>query len=308
MIKKILTFISRKKNLFLMFFLIILIILFFVGITNLKYKDSSNKYITSALVNPKYLSQIQTIEFENKFNLVKINENWFVKINENKYPADTNKIKDMLKNFTKVIKMYKKSYSKKEKSQYFQKITSSNYNNCLLFYTSLENLSDKENISSICFGETDFTNTKIDILNLKNDEIFQAENIYTEYINPDVTFFIRKDFFPQNLSQNYSKIQQIIIKDFAQNQSIIYDKLNKNSEDKFYKKLNQILLLRSDDVQLNLSEKINNSKPITQVILSLGNDTTSNFSVYFIDNKFYVKTQDNLIFGISEWTYNRIGE
>ena len=77
---------------------------------------------------------------------------------------------------------------------------------------------------------------------------------------------------------------------------------------KFYKKLNQILLLRSDDVQLNLSEKINNSKPITQVILSLGNDTTSNFSVYFIDNKFYVKTQDNLIFGISEWTYNRIGE
>ena len=68
------------------------------------------------------------------------------------------------------------------------------------------------------------------------------------------------------------------------------------------------MLLRSDDVQLNLSEKINNSKPITQVILSLGNDTTSNFSVYFIDNKFYVKTQDNLIFGISEWTYNRIGE
>lgn len=308
MIKKILTFISRKKILFLMFFLIILIILFFVGITNLKYKDSSNKYVTSALVNPKYLSQIQTIEFENKFNLVKINENWFVKINENKYPADTNKIEEMLKNFTKVIKMYKKSYSKKEKSQYFQKIISSNYNNCLLFYTSLGIFSNKENISSICFGETDFTNTKIDILNLKNDEIFQAENIYTEYINPDVTFFIRKDFFPQNLSQNYSKIQQIIIKDFAKNNTIIYDKLNKNSEDKFYKKLNQILLLRSDDVQLNLSEKINNSKPITQVILSLGNDTTSNFSVYFIDNKFYVKTQDNLIFGISEWTYNRIGE
>ena len=297
-----------KKNLFLMFFLIILIILFFVGITNLKYKDSSNKYITSALVNPKYLSQIQTIEFENKFNLVKINENWFVKINENKYPADTNKIEDMLKNFIKVIKLYKKSYSKKEKSQYFQKIISSNYNNCLLFYTSLENFSNKENISSIFFGETDFTNTKIDILNLKNDEIFQVENIYTEYINPDVAFFIRKDFFPQNLSQNYSKIQQIIIKDFVKNHTIIYDKLNKNSEDKFYKKLNQILLLRSDDVQLNLSEKINNSKPITQVILSLGNDTTSNFSVYFIDNKFYVKTQDNLIFGISEWTYNRIGE
>lgn len=308
MIKKILTFISRKKNLFLMFFLIILIILFFVGIKNLKYKDSSNKFITSALVNPKYLSQIQTIEFENKFNLVKINENWFVKINENKYPADTNKIEEMLNNFTKVIKMYKKSYSKKEKSQYFQKIISSNYNNCLVFYTSLENFSNKENISSICFGETDFTNTKIDILNLKNNEIFQAENIYTEYINPDVTFFIRKDFFPQNLSQNYSKIQQIIIKDFVKNHTIIYDKLNKNSEDKFYKKLNQILLLRSDDVQLNLSEKINNSKPITQVILSLGNDTTSNFSVYFIDNKFYVKTQDNLIFGISEWTFNRIVE
>lgn len=297
-----------KKNLFLMFFLIILIILFFVGITNLKYKDSSNKYITSALVNPKYLSQIQTIEFENKFNLVKINENWFVKINENKFPADINKIEDMLKNFIKVIKMYKKSYSKKEKSQYFQKIISSNYNNCLLFYTSLENFSNKEIISSICFGETDFTNTKIDIFNLKNDEIFQVENIYTEYINPDVAFFIRKDFFPQNLSQNYSKIQQIIIKDFVKNHTIIYDKLNKNSEDKFYKKLNQILLLRSDDVQLNLSEKINNSKPITQVILSLGNDTTSNFSVYFIDNKFYVKTQDNLIFGISEWTYNRIVE
>ena len=89
MIKKILTFISRKKNLFLMFFLIILIILFFVGIKNLKYKDSSNKFITSALVNPKYLSQIQTIEFENKFNLVKINENWFVKINEQKMKNET---------------------------------------------------------------------------------------------------------------------------------------------------------------------------------------------------------------------------
>ena len=138
MIKKILTFISRKKNLFLMFFLIILIILFFVGIKNLKYKDSSNKFITSALVNPKYLSQIQTIEFENKVNLVKINENWFVKINENKYPADTNKIEEMLKNFIKVIKIKKKSYSKKEKSHFFQKIISSNYNNCLLFYTSLE--------------------------------------------------------------------------------------------------------------------------------------------------------------------------
>ena len=308
MLKKILSISSRKKNLILITFLLLLIVLFFVGITNLKYKNSSNKYITSALVNPKYLSQIKTIEFKNKFTLVKYSNEWFVKINENKYPADTNKIDDMLNIFTKTITIYKKVYTKKEKYKYLQKRKNNKDNSCIFFYTSLDIFLNKENISSLCFGESDFTNTKIDIINLKNDEIYQAENIYTEYINPDETFFIRKDFFPQNLSKNYSKIQQIIIKDFAKNNVIIYDKLNKTSEEKFYKKLNQILLLRSDDVQLNLSDKINKLNPVTQVIINLGNDASYKIYVYLLDNKYYVQTDDNLIFGISEWTYNRIGE
>ena len=85
-------------------------------------------------------------------------------------------------------------------------------------------------------------------------------------------------------------------------------KSNKNHQDLFYKKLNQILLLRSDDLQINLTDKISKLNPVVKVQLELGNNTTSGFSVYQLNNKFYVQTQDNLVFGISDWTFNRIVE
>lgn len=288
----------NKKNLCLSIILTILVIIFVVGLNNLKYKNSSNKYVSTALVNPKYKSEISKITFNN-FNLIKKANLWKVEINNNYYPADNKKINDLISNLTKVIKLYKKEYSKKRKS-----IT--NYNNSLLFYTSSEDFQYKE-ISSIGFGLTDFTNTKIEVINLKNNEVYQTENIYTEFLNKDYTYFIRKEFFPEEITNKYDIVQEIKIENFITNKTNYYTKTT-NNNDSFYKKLNQILLLRSEDLQLNLYENLTQEKPITQVNLELGNNTSASFSVYYFNNEYYVKTQENLIFKISQWTMNRIVE
>ena len=68
------------------------------------------------------------------------------------------------------------------------------------------------------------------------------------------------------------------------------------------------MLLRSEDLQLNLYENLTQEKPITQVNLELGNNTSASFSVYYFNKEYYVKTQENLIFKISQWTMNRIVE
>lgn len=288
----------NKKNLCLSIILTILVIIFVVGLNNLKYKNSSNKYISTALVNPKYKSEISKITFNN-FNLIKKANLWKVEINNNYYPADNKKINDLISNLTKVIKLYKKEYSKKRK-------TITNYNNSLLFYTSSEDFQYNE-ISSIGFGLTDFTNTKIEVINLKNNEVYQTENIYTEFLNKDYTYFIRKEFFPEEITNNYNAVQEIKIENFITNKTNYYTKTTINN-DFFYKKLNQILLLRSEDLQLNLYENLTQEKPITKVNLELGNNTSASFSVYYFNNEYYVKTQENLIFKISQWTMNRIVE
>ena len=288
----------KKTNLILSLILAILVIIFFVGINNLKYKDSSNKYVNSALLNPKYFNQIKVIQFDDDLFVKKINDQWQVEFNGKKYPADTNKIEDLLKTFTKTIKMYKKSYNKGVLSM----------NDCILFYTSLDIFSKTQSVSALKFGQADFTNSKIDITNLKTNVVYQTENYFSDYINPSVEFFVRKDFIPENVTKDSSKIQEILIKDFVQNKNLVLQKSNKNQEDLFYKKLNQILLLRSDDLQINLTDEISKLNPVVKVQLELGNNTTSGFSVYQLENKYYVLTQDNLVFGISDWTFNRIVE
>lgn len=288
----------NKKNLCLSIILTILVIIFVVGLNNLKYKNSSNKYISTALVNPKYKSEISKITF-NDFNLIKKANLWKVEINNNYYPADNKKINDLISNLTKVIKLYKKEYNKNKKDIPM-------YNNSLLFYTSSESFQYKE-ISSIGFGLTDFTNTKIEVINLKNNEVYQTENIYTEFLNKDYTYFIRKEFFPEEITNNYDIVQEIKIENFITNKTNFYTKTT-NNNDFFYKKLNQILLLRSEDLQLNLYDNLTQEKPITQVNLELGNNTSASFSVYYFNNEYYVKTQENLIFKISQWTMNRIVE
>ena len=288
----------KKTNLILSLILAILVIIFFVGINNLKYKDSSNKYVNSALLNPKYFNQIKVIQFDDNLFVKKINDQWQVEFESKKYPADTNKIEDLLKTFTKTIKMYKKSYTKGLLS----------INNCILFYTSLDIFSESQSVSALKFGQADFTNSKIDITNLKTNVVYQTENYFSDYINPSVEFFVRKDFIPESVTKDSSKIQEIVIKDFVQNKNFVLQKSNKNQEDLFYKKLNQILLLRSDDLQINLTDEISKLNPVVKVQLELGNNTTSGFSVYQLENKYYVQTQDNLVFGISDWTFNRIVE
>ena len=288
----------KKTNLILSLILAILVIIFFVGINNLKYKDSSNKYVNSALLNPKYFNQIKVIQFDDDFFVKKINDQWQVEFDGKKFPADTNKIEDLLKAFTKTIKMYKKSYTKDVLSM----------NNCILFYTSSDIFSESQSVSALKFGQADFTNSKIDITNLKTNVVYQTENYFSDYINPSVEFFVRKDFIPESVTKDSTKIQQILIKDFVQNINLVLQKSNKNQEDLFYKKLNQILLLRSDDLQINLTDEISKLNPVVKVQLELGNNTTSGFSVYQLENKYYVQTQDNLVFGISDWTFNRIVE
>lgn len=288
----------KKTNLILSLILAILVIIFFVGINNLKYKDSSNKYVNSALLNPKYFNQIKVIQFNDDLFVKKVNDQWQVEFDGKKYPADTNKIEDLLKTFTKTIKMYKKSYTKDNLS----------INNCILFYTPLDTFSESQSVSALKFGQADFTNSKIDITNLKTNVVYQTENYFSDYINPSVEFFVRKDFIPESVTKNSTKIQEILIKDFVQNKNLVLQKSNKNQEDLFYKKLNQILLLRSDDLQINLIDEISKLNPVVKVQLELGNNTTAGFSVYQLENKYYVQTQDNLVFGISDWTFNRIVE
>ena len=288
----------KKTNLILSLILAILVIIFFVGINNLKYKDSSNKYVNSALLNPKYFNQIKVIQFNDDLFVKKVNDQWQVEFDGKKYPADTNKIEDLLKTFTKTIKMYKKSHTKGILS----------INNCILFYISLDTFSESQSVSALKFGQADFTNSKIDITNLKTNVVYQTENYFSDYINPSVEFFVRKDFIPESVSKDSSKIQEILIKDFVQNKNLVLQKSNKNQEDLFYKKLNQILLLRSDDLQINLIDEISKLNPVVKVQLELGNNTTAGFSVYQLENKYYVQTQDNLVFGISDWTLNRIVE
>ena len=288
----------KKTNLILSLILAILVIIFFVGINNLKYKDSSNKYVNSALLNPKYFNQIKVIQFDDDLFVKKINDQWQVEFDSKKYPADTNKIEDLLKTFTKTIKMYKKSYNKNTLTM----------NNCILFYTSSDIFSESQSVSALKFGQADFTNSKIDITNLKTNIVYQTENYFSDYINPSVEFFVRKDFIPESITKDSSKIQEILIKDFVQNKNLVLQKSNKNQEDLFYKKLNQILLLRSDDLQINLIDEISKLNQVVKVQLELGNNTSSGFSVYQLENKYYVVTQDNLFFGISDWTFNRIVE
>src|SRR5574344_233271 len=157
--------ISFYTTYILLLLILSLIVIFFVSLS-LTLNKYSDKTKLSALVNPKYLSDIKLIQITDDINnqeilLQKNTDNKWYLINKNLQEnilADSEYIDNLLKNFTNVLNMYEYSDKKQVKCKF-------STNNSILFYTSSDIFDNKiknsQLVSFLSFGYDDITGSLV---------------------------------------------------------------------------------------------------------------------------------------------------
>lgn len=298
--------ISFYSTYILLLLILSLIVIFFVSLS-LTLNKYSDKTKLSALVNPKYLSDIKLIQITDDINnqeilLQKNTDNKWYLINKNLQEnilADSEYIDNLLKNFTNVLNMYEYSDKKQVKCNF-------STNNSILFYTSSDIFDNKiknsQLVSFLSFGYDDITGSLVSVFNNKNSYFYLQKDVL-DYVNLNLQKFIIKDFFPIKDIYN-NPIHQAIIKTPNSNLTLLV-----TNDSNFNSKIEKLILLRSNDIDLSLTTNKPDLSKNFQLSITLvsGNLLTYQLELYKVNNQNIVKA-NNIYYKISQWTADTINE
>lgn len=298
--------ISFYSTYILLLLILSLIVIFFVSLS-LTLNKYSDKTKLSALVNPKYLSDIKLIQITDDINnqeilLQKNTDNKWYLINKNLQEnilADSEYIDNLLKNFTNVLNMYEYSDKKQVKCKF-------STNNSILFYTSSDIFDNKiknsQLVSFLSFGYDDITGSLVSVFNNKNSYFYLQKDVL-DYVNLNLQKFIIKDFFPIKDIYN-NPIHQAIIKTPNSNLTLLV-----TNDSNFNSKIEKLILLRSNDIDLSLTTNKPDLSKNFQLSITLvsGNLLTYQLELYKVNNQNIVKA-NNIYYKISQWTADTINE
>lgn len=299
-----------NKNIILAVLNLLLIVLFFLSFnSHFTNKDTSEKLKTE-LINEKYINSISKIQLSQgnkKLYLIKIDDFWILKTDENSktaIPADMIKIEKFITDFTTLREIKKLSNKISEKNNY-----GFDDNNTFLIRYYV----DDDNFSDLIFGGQDFSLSTRYLMVSNKATVFELDDSLDKYLDISVQQWSEPTIISKNVLGNVDEydVQSITITD-ENNKKITY---TNNTNKDFYNISSKFLEMRHGGIGDNIASQ-NPIKSIRfefgnkeWVTLSFYNSTEENeyiiISQYFIEsiNKKYYYTSK-----ISSWTYNRINE
>lgn len=293
---------KNKFNTYLILGCVLLVILYSFSFFKKPTVDS-RKSLKTALVNPKYKTEIDKIVIKNDENSITLEKNnsfWEISSSENpfiKLPADSQKINSFLEKLTSIIDVYKIADKKNNEENYNLDKNAYDFN----FYVKNE-LSGR-----ILFGKQDFSQTKRYVTSESNKKIFEMEDTMQNYLSVKINSWSERFIISQQVLNSIKKddIQRIIV-----NNSEKYTKNSKNWDEY----VSKLLDLRQGGI---ISQEINFDLLEYQLKLELGNKNEITIFVYKTQNEqeFALKnvyfnsstnTKSEYYSLISGWTFSKL--
>lgn len=293
---------KNKFNTYLILGCVLLVILYSFSFFKKPTVDA-RKSLKTALVNPKYKTEIDKIVIKNDENSITLEKNnsfWEISSSENpfiKLPADSQKINSFLEKLTSIIDVYKIADKKNNEENYNLDKNAYDFN----FYVKNE-LSGR-----ILFGKQDFSQTKRYVTSESNKKIFEMEDTMQNYLSVKINSWSEPFIISQQVLNSIKKddIQRIIV-----NNSEKYTKNSKNWDEY----VSKLLDLRQGGI---ISQEINFDLLEYQLKLELGNKNEITIFVYKTQNEqeFALKnvyfnsstnTKSEYYSLISGWTFSKL--
>ena len=293
---------KNKFNTYLILGCVLLVILYSFSFFKKPTVDA-RKSLKTALVNPKYKTEIDKIVIKNDENSITLEKNnsfWEISSSENpfiKLPADSQKINSFLEKLTSIIDVYKIADKKNNEENYNLDKNAYDFN----FYVKNE-LSGR-----ILFGKQDFSQTKRYVTSESNKKIFEMEDTVQNYLSVKINSWSEPFIISQQVLNSIKKddVQRIIV-----NNSEKYTKNSKNWDEYVLK----LLDLRQGGI---ISQEINFDLLEYQLKLELGNKNEITIFVYKTQNEqeFALKniyfnsstnTKSEYYSLISGWTFSKL--
>lgn len=268
------------------------------------------KPVKTALLNPKNISNIKTIEIKKNDEaliLANTNDFWIVMTNQetNAIPADSEKIGEFLEDLAKTRNLYKVA-DKPSKNDSFGL---QNENSLTIRYT----LKDSS-VNELIFGSENFSLSARYLMTGKALSVYEIDNSLEKYLTLKVQAWSDPYIISKSVAKNISQEDIQVIKLTFENDS----KILKSSDSGFIDISSKLLELRHGGI--GKVNDIQNSNPNMELLLQLGTKSEIKLSFYeceSIEREFVVKTQytdslnntsNTFYTKISLWTYNKIKE
>ena len=243
------------------------------------------KSVESALLNPAYIEKVSAVLIQSPEEIISIkqeNSQWAAEKQGIYTYADTKQIKSLLKNLTKIRKMYK--ISDKEQG----KIELSLTQDSARIITVIDNRGIA--VAKLYFGSTSSLTSRINVRSEKGRNCYETEDDISPYLNTDLDFWTVPEIFfaikePSNLNIDSSSIKTLLALRHGKIMSSAV--LPPNSV-----KIDSILLKG----QYNSSQKID-------IYEYSGQDSREYFYIQHIQDEFI---NNNALYEISQWTYERL--
>lgn len=305
----------KKKYLILT---IICILLIFTSIPKLieNRKGKNIEVTTSALLNKKYIPQINSIYVGDSVDVLhfyKSNDIWLCNYGDINFYANEKIVLEMIENFSKNRTLTTIDSNIKNHNLYGISEESS-FN--ISFYN--EDLAGNKNeFSKIYFGYENSDRTTIYLKGNRNPTVYSAQNDLYSYFSTQLEHYGNNSFFPLANNSTEKSISKIEIFDYSQETNLENSKKIKyrgdsDFEDFVYKTFSSLGgkfytedILASDNMihikKINLYDDKN--QLYTLDIYSYFNNIEEQ---YFIKTSFPEKTSDvNYVLEISQWTKSR---
>ena len=305
----------KKSNILLISLTICLSITLVFGITT-KRTNSNRKMEKTALLNPKYSEKIERIIFDSeksytilqkkqKNNILNQMSYFMSYFNSKNYDikydniintglkCDNNMTSEFIQNMTNVIFLAKVDTKSLKKNQIV-------YANHIQIYGDTE-----RKLLDLSFSKSDSTETRIFIKNNLTDKVYSAKDEYSKYFTMEWKDFLNKSFFPEELQNNISSVQQMEIVDIKNGKKT--SRILQRDGDQFQSKLLQILPLQSNQIALpeNWNYIMQEKNLTKQIKVEDGMLNLYNVALYETDGQFFISAQ-GILYKISEWTYLKI--
>ncbi len=273
---------------------------------------NSEKGIKTAILNPKYENQIDSIVLSKngkELKLFKENNIWkgsvspscdkeskdFSEKKEAVFPVEQKLVKNLIEKLKKVRILYKNS----DRLTMLQPFSLDDSSSFLVSYSGKNCPS-----ASIFFGKQDFSKTMIYMRMNEKPSVFKAEDDFSAFLNNDSGFWIDPYIIPRNITEPAKKIE-------IQKVSFISKGMRKN------------IIPNTEKAQASIEkfQELRHGSVYTEVLpqkfigtLQIESDELSKFSMDFYERNeqdiviFY--NLDSFYYGtlVSNWTYSKILE
>ena len=249
-------------------------------------KGKNIKTMESALLNPKYISEVNSIyigDTVDSLHFIKTSkDNWLCTYGDLTFYAENKIINQLIEKFSKTITLISISDSIEDYQNYG--LTTENAFN-ISFYSE-DSAGNKKELTSIYFGNENSDNTMIYLRSNKNPKVYSMENNIYSYFSTNLQNYGILEIFPIKDNSTEKNIDKVEIIDYYQNKT--ETKIKKIGDESFKDYVHTLFSLRGATFY---SEDILQNSQMKKIKTIKATDYKNN--LYFLDIFSYTNTQGN---------------